>query len=127
MPDHKVLRRIAITSWVLTTGTLVAELALGNLQSILVYSVGISVATTVVASVRYLQATAIVPVREAFIHGYQLATKNAAAAQTARIETDLATVLKLPTNAWTVIDTQRQEAVGEVSNRGTHRRPRPRH
>ncbi len=126
MPDHRVLRHAAFSIWALTTGALAADLIFGELQSLLVFSTGLSVATTVVASVRYLQATAIVPVKEAFIHGYQLATTHAAAAQTAKREEDVAKVLRLPTGAWTVVNGQQQEAVGQSASHGAHRRPRPR-
>jgi hypothetical protein len=123
VPGHKTLSRLAAAGWTVSTAVLIIEMITGTeLRPLFPFLLSIAVTATAVAAVKYLQATAITPVREAFLHGYQLATQHAAAVQAAKADANLARVLRPPAGAWTV-----NETPYAVDQRGPrHRAPSPR-
>ncbi len=122
MPGYKTLSRLATAGWTVSTAVLVVELITKTeLGPLFAYLLSIAVTTTMVAAVTYLQATAITPVREAFMHGYQIATQHAVAVQAAKADANLARVLRPPAGAWTI-----NEAPYPSDRRPRHRAPSPR-
>lgn len=117
MPSFKVLCWLAGASWTVTTALLIVSQAGVHIGSFLfAYCLCVAGTLTVVASVTYLCLVAIAPVREAFMHGFQLAIQQMAAAQRANQPgTDLARVLRPPAGAWTVNE-QRPAPVAVVGD-----------
>ena len=128
MPSYKTLAWVAAVCWTVTTGLLIADLVAANLNpSLFGYCLAVAATLTVLASLTYLQMTAVAPVREAFIHGYELATQHAAAVKrAAEPGTDLARILRPPAGAWTVNEQRPPVAVvGEERAASQHRAKPP--
>lgn len=104
MPSYKTLSWMAGAGWTVTTALLIAEQTGADLGTVLfAYCLAAAATLTVLASLTYLHTVAIAPVREAFMHGYQMAVQQLLAAQRAeKPGTDLARILRPPAGAWTV-------------------------
>ena len=96
MPGYRTLTVTSVLIWLVAIGTAIVDICGIDATTLVQVTLAAATTSSILAAVLYLRATAVVPVREAFIHGYKLSSQHAAAELAASDERDLASVLKFP-------------------------------